>query len=164
MKNVQGCTSVHKLMCTLKKLFIPPLVNRRQPQFSTNSMNLSMGTKLNVSINTFLYFQNSYLGQKVTPIAVQKLGHSTYIRTVSSQRLLSSLLIQLKLIYGPFGQGNMHSTIDFCPRPAKMEINVHLHPHLHTLYNIILRIARNFLETRENIKIESHPFYHIICD
>ena len=34
-----------------------------------------------------------------------------------------------------------------------------------TLYNdIVLRIARNLLETRENIKIESHPFYHIICD
>ena len=33
-----------------------------------------------------------------------------------------------------------------------------------TLYNDILRIARNLLETRENIKIESHPFYHIICD
>ena len=26
----------------------------------------------------------------------------------------------------------------------------------HTLYNTILRIARNLLETRENIKIESH--------
>ena len=35
---------------------------------------------------------------------------------------------------------------------------------LHTLYKVILRIARNLLETRENIKIESHPFYHIICD
>ena len=34
----------------------------------------------------------------------------------------------------------------------------------HTLYNTILRIARNLLETRENIKIESHSFYHIICD
>ena len=33
-----------------------------------------------------------------------------------------------------------------------------------TLYNVILRIARNLLETKENIKIESHPFYHIICD
>ena len=29
------------------------------------------------------------------------------------------------------------------------------------LYNIILCIARNLLETRENIKIESHPFYPI---
>ena len=29
------------------------------------------------------------------------------------------------------------------------------------LYNVILRIARNFLETRENIKISTHPFYHI---
>ena len=31
----------------------------------------------------------------------------------------------------------------------------------HTLYNAILRIARNFLETRENIKISTHSFYHI---
>ena len=30
-----------------------------------------------------------------------------------------------------------------------------------TLYIAILRIARNFLETRENIKISTHPFYHI---
>ena len=28
----------------------------------------------------------------------------------------------------------------------------------YTVYNVILRIARNLLETRENIKIESHPF------
>jgi hypothetical protein len=34
----------------------------------------------------------------------------------------------------------------------------------YTLYDVILRIARNLLETRENIKIESHPFYHVICD
>ena len=36
--------------------------------------------------------------------------------------------------------------------------------HEYILYNIILRIARNLLETKENVKIESHPFYHIICD
>ena len=30
-----------------------------------------------------------------------------------------------------------------------------------TLYNEILRIARNFLETREDIKISTHSFYHI---
>ena len=29
-----------------------------------------------------------------------------------------------------------------------------------TLYNTILGIVRNLLETRENIKIESHQFYH----
>ena len=34
----------------------------------------------------------------------------------------------------------------------------------HTLYNVILRIARNFLVTRENIKIWTHPFYHINLD
>ena len=33
-----------------------------------------------------------------------------------------------------------------------------------TLSNVILCIARNLLETRENIKNESHPFYSIICD
>ena len=31
----------------------------------------------------------------------------------------------------------------------------------YTLYNAILRIARNFLETRENIEISTNPFYHI---
>ena len=29
-----------------------------------------------------------------------------------------------------------------------------------TLYNDILCIVRNLVETRENIKIESHPFHH----
>ena len=33
-----------------------------------------------------------------------------------------------------------------------------------TLYNVILRIAWNFLETRENIKISTYPFYHINLD
>ena len=32
---------------------------------------------------------------------------------------------------------------------------------LYTLYNAILRTPRNFLETRENLKILTHPFYHI---
>ena len=33
-----------------------------------------------------------------------------------------------------------------------------------TLYNAILRLARNFLETKENIKISTHPFYHVNLD
>ena len=36
--------------------------------------------------------------------------------------------------------------------------------NIYTLYNAILRIARNFLETRENIKISTHPFYHTNLD
>ena len=39
-----------------------------------------------------------------------------------------------------------------------------LMPKTSTLYNSILRIAMNLLETRENIKIESHSFYYIIYD
>ena len=31
--------------------------------------------------------------------------------------------------------------------------------NIHTLYNVILRIARNFLETRVIIKILTHPCY-----
>ena len=34
----------------------------------------------------------------------------------------------------------------------------------HTLYNVILRIAKYFLKTRENIKISTHPFYHTNLD
>ena len=33
-----------------------------------------------------------------------------------------------------------------------------------TLYNEILRIARNFLETRENVKISTHPVYRMNLD
>ena len=58
---------------------------------------------------------------------IKTFRHSIYIRTVSSQRLLSTFLIQLKLVYGPFRQSNMHSTLDFCPRPARKERNVPLH-------------------------------------
>ena len=53
--------------------------------------------------------------------------HSIYIRTFSSYRLLFTLLIQFKLVYGPFGQSNMHSTLDFCPRPARKQTNVPVH-------------------------------------
>ena len=37
------------------------------------------------------------------------------------------MLIQFKLVCGPFRQSNMHSTLDFCPRPARKETNVTLH-------------------------------------
>ena len=33
-----------------------------------------------------------------------------------------------------------------------------------TLYDVILRIARNLLDTWKNTKLQSQPFYHIICD
>ena len=39
---------------------------------------------------------------------------------------MSTFLNQIKLVYGPFGQNNMHSTLDFCPRPARKEANVPL--------------------------------------
>jgi hypothetical protein len=31
---------------------------------------------------------------------------------------------QIKLVYGQFGQSNMHSTLDFWPRSAREETNV----------------------------------------
>ena len=43
--------------------------------------------------------------------------------------------------------------------------NLTIAVHSYTaLYNVILRIARNFLETRENIKILTHPVYHTNLD
>ena len=50
--------------------------------------------------------------------------HSIYIRTVSSYHLLSILPNQLKLVNGLFGQSNMYTTLDFCPRPARKETNL----------------------------------------
>ena len=44
--------------------------------------------------------------------------HSIYL---DSNRLLSTLPNQLKLV---FGQTKKQSTLDFCPRPAKKEMNV----------------------------------------
>ena len=49
-----------------------------------------------------------------------------YIRTVSSQHLLSTFLIQFKLVYGPFWQGNIDSTLNFYPRPERKETNAPL--------------------------------------
>ena len=42
-------------------------------------------------------------------------------------------------------------------------INEHTNK-VHTLYNVLLRIARNLLETRENVKISTHPFFHTNLD
>ena len=47
------------------------------------------------------------------------------------------------------------------PAETKKRVYVILPKPERTLYNTILRIAKNFLETRENIKISTHPFYHI---
>ena len=46
---------------------------------------------------------------------------------VSFQCLRFTLLIQFKLVYGPFGQSKMHSTLAFCQRQSKNETNVPLH-------------------------------------
>ena len=38
--------------------------------------------------------------------------------------MLSTLLNQIKLDFEPFEQSNMHSTLDFCLRPARKETSV----------------------------------------
>ena len=58
--------------------------------------------------------------------------------------MLSFLLIQFNLVYGLFGQSNMHSTFDFCPRPAKKEANVPLHKliaYCPNIYTVLLGLA-----------------------
>ena len=63
----------------------------------------------------------------VIELSTQSFQHNTFIRAVSSWRLLATLLIQFELVYRPFGRSNMQSILDFCPRPAKKETNVPLH-------------------------------------
>ena len=48
-----------------------------------------------------------------------------YIRTVSSQHLLSILLIQFKLVYGPFGQTSMH-LISAPDKPGRKQIGMYI--------------------------------------
>ena len=50
---------------------------------------------------------------------------------------------------------------DLCPHSFCL---VWCQIHTNTLYNVLLRIARNLLETRENVKISTHPFYHTNLD
>ena len=54
-----------------------------------------------------------------------QLDHSIYIRTVICQCLLSTLLIQFTLVYGPFEQSNRHSTPDFCPKQSGRKRRYH---------------------------------------
>ena len=54
-------------------------------------------------------------------IVTSVFGGTVYIKTVSSYPMFSTYLKRIKLVYGPFRQSNMHSTLDFCPRPAKKE-------------------------------------------
>ena len=68
--------------------------------------------------------------------------------------LLSKLYYDELCYYFPQDTRCIDSTYD-CRLKLKIEN--------YTLYNDVLRIARNLVETRENIKIESHPFYHINC-
>ena len=69
------------------------------------------------------------------------------------------------------GAGNYNSSVSLAAQEDKIKViyitstkNLErkLHPYglLCTLYNVILRTARNFLETRENIKNSTHPFCH----
>ena len=48
---------------------------------------------------------------------------TVYIRTVSSYLLLSARLNWFKLVQGPFGQSNMHRTLDVCPdQPGRNQL------------------------------------------
>ena len=47
--------------------------------------------------------------------------------TYLDSKLLAPVVYFADLVYGPFGECNMHSTLDFCPRPTWKEINVPLY-------------------------------------
>ena len=90
--------------------------------------------------------------------------------------------VQHNNFLGNFQKNRFHTLIFFCAILfAKWWNNVCRHPKInlglivkiqcgiikiisHTVHNLILCMARNFLETRENIKIFTHPFYRINLD
>ena len=78
-------------------------------------------TKILISIQKI---SNSGLAAFYISDRAMTLSHSKYIGTVGSYRLLSTLLSQNLSVYGPYWQSNMHSTLDFCPRPARKETSV----------------------------------------
>ena len=51
-------------------------------------------------------------------------------------------LITLKLVDGPFGQSNIHSTLDFFPRPARKETNVPLHKKSQELTILMYKLCQ----------------------
>ena len=93
----------------------------------------SLVWKFRSIILTFLLLSNSLLfahcccySKKVEIFELHFYVKSTvnYIRTVGSKQFLSTLLSPNLYVYGPFWQSNMHSTLDFCPRPARKETNI----------------------------------------
>ena len=74
-----------------------------------------------------LFFYGQQLGNHTKRLRCLFCSSLQYIhQTVSSQHLLSTLLIQFKLVYGPIGPSNILSTLDFCPKPVRKETNVQL--------------------------------------
>ena len=66
-----------------------------------------------------VYFGLIFVGTATKWPMYQVLVIQLSIWTVSSQRLLPALPNWLKLVYEPFGQSNMHHTLDFGPDQAR---------------------------------------------
>ena len=71
-----------------------------------------------------------------------------FIRKVSSYRLLSTLVNQLKLVYGPFGMSNMHSTLDFCPpdQPGRKLMYHYVHKRSYELTVLIHMLCEDAID------------------
>ena len=97
-------------------------------------------------------FDTTIISSKLPLLSITK-KHSINIRTVGSYRLLSTQPNQIKLVYWSFGQGKMHSKLDFCPRPARKETNVPQHKLtvLIPIYNVssVLQFEINLLKKKQ---------------
>ena len=51
-------------------------------------------------------------------------GHSIYLDSKLFAPVVCFADLQFKLVFGPFGQSNMHCTLDFCPDKARKESDV----------------------------------------
>ena len=88
----------------------------------------------------------------INVLVANGLFHDILCRSKSQAKSLSRCQLPPNMM--SFGQMRKDLLKIYCKDTKELFLR-------HTLYNAILRIARNFLETRGNIKISTHPFYHI---
>ena len=121
------------------------------------------GLQYNQSVDPLPWAYPEFLS-KYTQKQSKSIAKLKVPSTINSK--LQTLAYSFKCVWNPvlqFTQSNYPTYQYISPSSHAHICNVPLTVYS-TLYNVILRIAWNFLETRENIKISTHPFYHINLD
>ena len=71
--------------------------------------------------------------------------HTLFLQIVSAETVIYFIIIEIQIVAPYFN--SLRNQLSFCAETIWGNI------HCSALYNLILRIARNFLETRKKVKI-----------